>query len=251
MSARGLADHGRAASIYREILDAVGDRIDDLGPDREIVAHWPFVGTRFGSLMIAGQALDGWDAEVTTARWRLAEMRDPADRDRLLRGAQEWARHLPEPIWEVVQRGNRRGKPFWTFSRRMASILEPDLGGAWYSRYAWWNVYPLAPHRGSPSGMLKDLQTPFVRELFWAVAEELGVDRVLLVSGKDWWPEVRSLIGLAGLQTSSLPVIGTGRVRDVTVVATYHPGAHIRGLSRDRFAAAVGQAMAAAERGPS
>jgi hypothetical protein len=251
VSSRRPLDHGRAASIYREILNAVGDRIEELGPDREIVAHWPFVGTRFGGLMVAGQALDGWDAEDTPARWRLAEMRDPDDRDRLLRGAQDWSRHLPEPIWEVVQRGNRKGKPFWTFSRRMASILEPDVGGEWFSRYAWWNVYPLAPRRGSPYGMLKDIQTPFVGDLFWAVAQELGVDRVLLVSGKDWWPEVRGLLGLAGLQAASLPVIASGRVRGVTVVATYHPGAHIRGLSRDRFAAAVAQAIGTAARGAS
>jgi len=34
---------------------------------------------------------------------------------------------------------------------------------------------------------------------------------------------VRSLLGLAGLQTASVPVIASGRVRGVTVVATYHP----------------------------
>jgi hypothetical protein len=239
-----LPDDGRAATVYRRILDAIGEQVDDLGPDNEIVAHWPFVGTLFGGLMIAGQTLDGWDAESTSARWRLGEMRAAKNRDRLLRGAQDWARHLPEPIHEVVQRGNRRGKPFWDFSRRIVPILEPDSGGDWYSRYAWWNVYPLAPRRGSPTGLLKDLQRPYVADLFWAVVHELGVDRVLLVAGKDWWWEVRDLLGLRDLRPGSLPVIATGQVRGVRVVATYHPGAHIRGLTRDAFAAAVASSVA-------
>lgn len=104
-----LPDDGRTASAYLRILDAVSKKIDDLGPDREVVAHWPFVGTRFQGLMIAGQALDGWDAEVTTARWRLDEMRKPESRERLLRGTQEWARYHPEPIWEAVHPVRQQG----------------------------------------------------------------------------------------------------------------------------------------------
>lgn len=239
---RAIPDRGQAAVVYRRILDALGAHVDELGADNEVVAHWPFVGSNFRGLMIAGQALDGWDADVTPARWRLEEVRDAAKRGRLLGGAQEWARHLPEPIVEVVARGNRRRAPFWGFSRRVVPILEPDSTSEWYSRYAWWNVYPIAPRRGSPSGLLKDLQRPFVGELFWSVVEDLGVDRVLLVAGKNWWWEVRDLLGLHGLRPGSLPIIASGRVRKVSVIATYHPGAHIRGLTRDAFAVAVAQA---------
>ncbi len=55
-------------------------------------------------------------------------------------------------------------------------MLEPELDGAWHSRYAWWNVYPPGwdDVDGSPTGLLKELQTPFVGELFWAVAKESG-----------------------------------------------------------------------------
>ena len=235
---------GRAADIYRKILAAVGERIDDLGSEQEIVAHWPFVGSCSKGLMIAGQALDGWDAERTPARWRLEEMRNPSNLDRFLEGAQEWAHHQVEPILEVVQRGNRKGKPFWTFSRRAVTALEPDSRSSWFARYIWWNVYPLAPRRGSPYGLLKDLQTPFVGDLFWAVVEELGVDRILLVSGKDWWPEVRSLLGLESLGGGAGVVIAAGRVHGVSLVATYHPGAHLRGVSREAFAAQVQAAVA-------
>jgi len=101
------------------------------------------------------------------------------------------------------------------------------------------NVYPIAPRRGSPSGLLKDLQRPFAGDLFWAVVEELGVDRVLLVAGKDWWWEVRDVLGLRDLRSGSVPVIGSGQVRGVSIVATYHPGARIRGLTRDVFASAA------------
>lgn len=235
----GVSDDGRAAAIYRRLLDAVGAHVDALGAEGDVVAHWPFVGSAFAGLMIAGQALDGWDAEATPARRALDGLRDEPGRNELLRGAQEWARHLPEPIYEVVQRGNRRGKPFWDFSRRVVPRFEPEGQGPWYSRYAWWNVYPVAPRRGSPTGLLKEAQRPFVGDLFWAVVEELGVDRVLLVAGKDWWSEVRDLLGLRALHPGSLPIIASGKIRDVTVVATYHPGAHIRGLTRDAFAEAV------------
>ncbi len=243
MAVTGLPDHGRAAGIYRRILDAVGDRADDLGPDNDIVAHWPFVGSQYRGLVIAGQALDGWDAEVTSARWRVEEMRRPENRERLLRGAQDWSRSRPEPMHEPMAYGRRRGTPFWGLSKRVAPLLEPDLTGTWHGRYAWWNVYPLAPRRGSPTGLLKDLQRPFVSQSFWAVVEELDADRVVLVSGKDWWPEVRTLLGLAGLVPAVKPLLATGRVNGVTVVATYHPGARMPGTSRDDFAAAVAEAV--------
>jgi hypothetical protein len=240
-----LPDDGRASAVYRKILDAVGDRVDELEPNNEVVAHWPFVGTGFRGLLVAGQALDGWDAEVTPARWRLEQMRDPTNREGLLHGAQEWARRLPEPIEEVMTRSNRSGKPFWDVTGRIVSAIEPEDGdpSPWYSRCAWFNVYPIAPRRGSPGGLLKELQAPFVGELFWAVVEELGVDRVVLVAGKGWWWDVRARLGLAGLHTDHLkPVIASGRTRGVSVVYSYHPGGRLRG-PRDAVARAVAEAL--------
>jgi len=245
VSGSSLPDDGRAAAVFRQILDAVGDRVDDLGPDAEICAHWPFVGSRFNGLLVAGQALDGWDAAVTPARWRLAVMRDPSNRRQLLRGAQDWARHRCEPMDEVMTRSNRSGKPFWDVTGRVVAAIEPDGGGPWWSRSAWFNVYPLAPRRGSPSGLLKDLQAPFVGDLFWAVVEELGVDRIVLVPGKGWWWDVRARLGLEALDTNHVtPVIASGLVHGVRAVYTYHPGAHLHG-PRDAFARAVAEALPA------
>ena len=246
---RHAAADGRAATIYRRLIDAVGDHADEVGPAREVAAHWPFVGSQYRGLVIVGQALDGWDADDTPARWRVAQMRDPAGREQLLRGAQAWSTARDEPILEPMTYGKRRRAPFWGLSKRVAPLLEPDLGGAWHSRYAWWNVYPLGWDRpsGSPTGALKRLQTPFVGELFWAIIEELSAHRIVLVSGKDWWPEVRVLLGLESLVPATKPVIAAGRVRGVTVAATYHPGAHLRGMTRDDFAAAVTRAVTDAE----
>lgn len=51
---------------------------------------------------------------------------------------------------------------------------------------------------------------------------------------------------MPALHTKAIaPVIASGQVRGVMVVATYHPGAHIRGLTRDTFAAAVASSVAA------
>lgn len=240
MSSPGpLPENGRAAGVYKRILDDVGDHVDDIGPRHQIAAHWPFVGSRYRGLIIAGQALDGWDAPVTPARWQLEEARQPFDRERLLRGTQAWAAEREEPITEVLRWGHRRGAPFWGFARRVVPLLEPDAGGEWFSRYAWWNVYPLGWGRGSPTGLLKELQRPHVGELFWAVLEELDARQVVLVAGKDWWPEVRELLDLRMLREGTKPIIAAGRSRGVTVVATYHPGARLAGTTRDDFAAAV------------
>lgn len=43
------------------------------------------------------------------------------------------------------------------------------------------------------------VQTPLVGELFWAVMDEISAQRIVLVAGKDWWPEVRGLLTRPGL----------------------------------------------------
>lgn len=236
---------GRAAEAYLRLLEGVGKRADAIGPDRRIASHWPFVGSNYRGLMIAGQALERWDSPATTATWRVDEARTAEGRERILYGTQAWATREREPISEVMRHGNRRGTPFWGFSQRAAELLRPTAGGPWLSRYAWWNVYPLGwqDRHGTPTGDLHAVQSPFVADLFWAVAEELEVKRLLLVSGKDWWSNVRELLGLQALRAAEKPVIAAGTVRGISVVATYHPGAHMAGVSRDSFAAAAVEAM--------
>lgn len=233
---------------YLRILEAVGQNADGLG-DRHIAAHWPFVGSDYRGLVIAGQALMGWDADKTPARWRACEAATAEGRERLLAGAKAWASGRDEPMGEVLRWGHRSRSPFWGLSRRVIERLEPQGSGPWFSRYCWWNVYPLGwdDHDESPTGVLKDVQTPIVGDLFWAVMESVDAKRVLLVSGKDWWWNVRSLLGLEGLSLGDKPIIAAGQKHGLTLVATYHPGAHIKGLTRDRFADAVVEAFRNAE----
>jgi hypothetical protein len=239
-----MPEDGRSAAIFRGMIDAVGDRADEVGPERTISAHWPFVGTQFRGLLVAAQGLDGWDAEVSSGRWRVEEARLPADREHLFRGAQRWARSRPEPISEpMLSSAKRRRAPFWGFSKRLALLTEPDLPGPWLARYAWWNVFPLAWERGSASGILKELQAPLVADLFWAVVEDLRVDRVALVAGKGWWPELRDLLGLTMMTPAPRPLIARGRVRGVAIVATYHPGARMKGVTRDDLAQSAADAL--------
>jgi hypothetical protein len=220
---------GSSAAAYLRLLEGVGARADAIGAERLIAAHWPFVGSNYRGLMIAGQALERWDSPESTAVWPIGAARTPDGRERVLRGTQAWATREREPI---------------------AEQLEPGAGGPWLSRYAWWNLYPIGwqDRHGTPTGDLHAAQTPYVADLFWAVADELEVKRLLLVSGKDWWWNVRELLGLQGLKPGSMPVIASGKVDDIAVVATYHPGAHIKGGTRIGFAAAAVDAMRSLDR---
>lgn len=240
-----------AEAVYLRMLEAVGARARDIGPGI-IAAHWPFVGSNFDGLVVAGQALQGWDAAGTPARWTAAEATTVAGRQALLDGTREWARSRPEPISEVVRWGHRSGSPFWSVSRRLVPALEPDGGGVWYSRYAWWNVYPLGwddPDRG-PDGALKAVQTPLVGELFWAVMDDIGARRIVLVAGKDWWPEVRGLLGLGDLRDGQRPVLAAGRSHGRQVVASYHPrGARQQGIRDEQLVEAIAAAFGTEEYG--
>lgn len=187
-----------------------------------------------------GQALAGWDAEETDARWLAAEATRDAGRARIVAGTQAWAKARAEPMNEVLRWSHRRGSPFWGLSQRLMRILDPDAL-PWYSRHAWWNVYPLGWDRpgGSPGPKLRAAQADHVGGLFGEVVDLLQARRMIIVAGADWWPDVRARLGLEHLERRSTPILAAGRATDVTVVATYHPGAHIKGLTRDYFAAQI------------
>ncbi len=85
-----------AEGVYLRLLEAVGARAGDIGPGT-IAAHWPFVGSDYQGLVVAGQALQGWDAEETPARWTAAEATTPEGRRKLLKGTREWARASRRP----------------------------------------------------------------------------------------------------------------------------------------------------------
>lgn len=235
------------AARYSRMLVDVGGRAAEFG-DRPIASHWPFVGSQFTGTLIVGQALAGWDAEQTGARWLAAEASIDSGRARIVEGTMAWAKGRTEPMDEVLRWSHRRGSPFWGLSRRLMRILEPDAN-PWYSRHAWWNVYPLGWDRpgSSPGPRLRAAQAAHVGGMFWEVVETLGARRVVIVAGADWWPDVRARLGLEHLERRSSPILAAGRAAGVPVVATYHPGAHIKGLTRDDFAAQIATEIGALE----
>jgi len=231
------------------MLVDVGAGASKLVP-QPIASHWPFVGSQFSGTLIVGQALAGWDAEETGARWFAADATTQQGRARIVSATMAWAKARPEPMDEVQRWSHRRGSPFWGLSQRLMRILEPDAQ-PWYSRHAWWNVYPLGWDRPglSPGPLLKAAQAEHVGGLFWDVVETLQAHRIVIVAGADWWPDVRQRLGLEHLQRRTTPILAAGRTRNVPVVATYQPGAHLKGLTRDDFAVRIAAEIRAIEKG--
>jgi hypothetical protein len=88
------------------------------------------------------------------------------------------------------------------------------------------------------------MQKSFARELFWSVLEDLEADRVVLVSGKSWWWEVRSLLGLEALEQAARPILAAGRIDGRAIVASYHPrGSRQVGIRDRELVAAIAKEM--------
>lgn len=242
-----MDDDTSLSARYRAMLVDVAARAADFG-DRPIASHWPFVGSQFSGTLIVGQALAGWDAEETGARWLASEATTQAGRLRIVEETRAWARGRPEPMNEVLRWSNRRGSPFWGLSQRLMRILEPHAE-PWHSRHAWWNVYPLGWDRpgASPGPKLRAAQDEHVGGLFWEVVDLLQPKRILIVAGADWSSDVRARLGLESLPSRPKPILAAGRARNVAIVATYHPGAHIQGLTRDAFATSIASEILALE----
>jgi hypothetical protein len=57
-----------ALEAYDRLLSSIGNHAGAIGTSR-LPSHWPHVGTNHRGLVVAGQALQGWDPAVTGARW--------------------------------------------------------------------------------------------------------------------------------------------------------------------------------------
>ena len=239
-----------AVDAYMRMLRGVADRASAIGP-RVIASHWPFVGSDYRRLLVIGQALAGWDDRSSSALWTPDAAATQQGRRAILEGTRAWAVSRSEPM--TVPLRTRAHSPFWSLSSRTVRLLEPDGPSPWYSRYAWWNLFPLGWGDTNRSPWFDGLwaaQYPHLRELFWEVVDWLDPTRIVILAGKDfWWQTARSL-GLDALAGSPRPLIAAGTLRGRAIVWTYHPGARLKGVSRPSFAAAIADTVRAVEGRP-
>lgn len=215
----------RASTAYVDLLTSIGAQAAAIGPGR-LASHWPHVGRNYRGLVIAGQALQGWDPAVTGARWQATDATSAEGRERILGRTQTWFAEADDPVGVIATLGNRRGSPFWTLCRDVVEALEPGGAGPWYSRFAWANVYPVGPDDkpGSPGGALRAAQDPHVVGLFAALLEDLAARRVIVISGPEYWRYARQDPAFLTLPRQEFPLIQGGQVGDHrTVVVGYHP----------------------------
>lgn len=240
MSERGAVD------AYMKMLKGVADRADEIGP-RVIASHWPFVGSDYRRLLVVGQALAGWD-DPTSALWTPDAVVTEQGRQAILEGTQAWARSRSEPM--TVPLRTRGHSPFWSLSGRTVRLLEPDGPRDWYSRYAWWNLFPLGWGDSNSSPWfdgLWDAQFPHLGELFWEVVDWLEPTRIVILAGKGFWWHTARPLGLDALARLPRPLVAAGVLQARAIVWTYHPGAHLKGVSRPSFAAAIADTVRAIE----
>jgi hypothetical protein len=218
----------RAVAHFEGMLVAVGERANEIEP-RPVASMWPHVGSAYrpGGVFVLGQALDGWDPDVCSARWQASEARTPDGRTRISAGTRDWHADAPEPIAPVLEVGKRRGSTYWLFTRALIEQLVPDDATPWYGRYAWGNLYPLGHDRpkGYPTGALKEAQDEHVAALLMEQVEMLDPGVVVLVCGPwYWWSARNKPPQLEALPPAPRPLLAAGIVRGRTWVIGYHPG---------------------------
>lgn len=237
-----------ALEAYDRLLASIGKRAAEI--PKGLASHWPHVGRNYRGLVIAGQALQGWDRAVTSARWHAAEAATPDGRAAIIDRSRTWFADAADPVGVVATLSNRRGSPFWRLCRDVAEALEPDGGGPWYSRFAWANVYPVGPDDppGSPGRALKEAQDPHVGDLFAALLDSLDAKRAIVISGPAYWWHPGRSPAFASMPTLPFPLIRGGIVDGRTVVVGYHPTyARRKRVGAEAYAARITEAVTAIE----
>lgn len=238
-----------ALEAYDRLLASIGHRASAIGSKR-LASHWPHVGNNYRGLVVAGQALQGWDAAVVGARWHASDARTAEGREAIIERTRTWFGDADDPVGVIATLSNRRGSPFWRLCRDVVGALEHDGRGPWYSRFAWANVYPVGPDEppGSPGGPLKEAQDPHVGDLFAALLDSLDARRAVVISGPAyWWHPARSR-AFESLPIQEFPLLRAGRVNGRTIVVGYHPTyARHKRVGAEAYAAKIVEEVAGAE----
>lgn len=105
-----MTDHD-ALEAYDRPLASIGERAGAIGP-RRLASHRPHVGRHYRGLVVAGQALQGWDPAVTGARWHANDARTAAGRAAIVERTRSWFADAADPVGVIATLGNRRRSPF-------------------------------------------------------------------------------------------------------------------------------------------
>jgi hypothetical protein len=235
-------DLGSFRRDYRELLDDVAAERANIDA-RAIAAHWPHVGRSHRGLLLVGQALHGWAID-----WNPDMLDTPTGRERILDEASGVHADLDEPMsWVPTNRRVRRSS-FWVFAKRLADAANPGPE-PWFSRLAWWNLYPLAPTdpEGNPQGLLKSAQQHRAGALVEDVAAAIGSDRIVLVAGRMRHKPAEAE-GLQEMSQESWPIFARGSASGRRWVVGEHPGwASRQGFGAIKYAAVVGEMLGPAQ----
>ena len=215
---------------YDRLLASVGERANEIG-SRPVVTHWPLVGSAYEDLLIVGQAVPGWSDPHPATDFRVAPSRAAAIsafRARVER---------PEPL-DWIETHPVRKSPFWHVVRLIVEGLQPDPTTPWFRRFAWANLYPVAPEDppGSPTGPLKEAEDPVVGALLRTTVEALNAKKVIVLAGPYWWSAAEGA-GLTNLPELGRPLLRGGRSVGRTWIVGWHPaGASRRHWGPARYA---------------
>lgn len=194
--------------------------------DSRFVAFWPIRGSQYdGQLLVVGRAVNGWD-EATA--WHPKAGRTANGRARII----ERTRDTSDPAdgcalaWVYEWAGRRDGyntnrSAFWQTAKDVAFPQAVPL--AWSSRFAWTNLYKIAPAEGrNPSERLCKLQFDACADLLRHEIEMLQPKQVLVMAGRGWFEPFAERLGLT-MRWSRGYVEGTAAGFGARWVVTKHP----------------------------
>lgn len=212
-------------ALYDELLRSIGTAVPD---GARVVAHWPHVGSAYDGVVILGQAVNGWPDDFDARSFTDAAAR--ADALRVIRSRNT---DRPEPMdWLATHRV--RTSPFWTVARLVAEALRPTSDAPWFARFAWANLYPVAPERGNPGGWLRAAQDPLVGDMINELMSAINARLVVALVGPYWWPTGNDP-RFTSLEPCDRPLALSGFVAGRPWIVGWHPN----GASHRHFGPAL------------
>ncbi|MEP7378157.1 MAG: hypothetical protein ABI725_01190 [Chloroflexota bacterium] len=205
-----------AEELYDQLLASVG-RSAPAESEARVVGHWPHVGSVYDGVVILGQAVYGWSDDFDPRT-----MTDYSARAEALRAIRARNTDRDEPMdWLATHRV--RSSPFWTVARLVAEALTPVSSAPWISRFAWANLYPVAPEMGNPGGWLRAAQDPAAGALADALMTSLNARVVVALVGPYWWP-TGTAPQFLHLEQQPRPLARSGIVDGTAWIVGWHPG---------------------------